>query len=230
LLTFALALLVLTGSAIASPNECRARPTYELRLHVVDEVGAPREVLEAAAVEASEIWENVGLRLTWTFPPMPVPTPDGRTVIVVLRRQLSPVVGVNVAATNGRVRKPLGWVVFDAQERPGPLIEVSFDQTRTLVDRGMLLEMKMQSLPGIVRVHALGRGLGRVIAHEVGHWLMGRGHAEHGLMKARFGAADLVELPLPKLPKAWIEIDRSTNAVTSCAPVALQRLASITNE
>jgi hypothetical protein len=229
LIISALAPFSLPLNAIASSGpSCQTRPTYELRLHVVDDVGAQREVLDVAATEAGEIWERVGLHFTWTFTPTPVPPPDGRTVIVVLRRELSPIAGVTVAATNGRVRRPLGWVVFDAQERPGHLIEVSFDETRTLVNRGVQLEPRLRAMPDLAQLHMLGRGLGRVIAHEIGHWLMGRGHVESGLMKARFGAADLVEHAPLSLPKTWVEIDRSTNAGASCAPVALQRLTPVT--
>ena len=49
----------------------------------------------------------------------------------------------------------------------------------------------------------LGRGLGRVVAHEIGHWLMGRGHTKQGLMRRAFGVDDLVASNVPPLPRTW---------------------------
>jgi hypothetical protein len=41
--------------------------------------------------------------------------------------------------------------------------------------------------------HALGLALGRVIAHEIGHHLLGNEHAPRGLMRAVFDARTLVD-------------------------------------
>ena len=49
----------------------------------------------------------------------------------------------------------------------------------------------------------VGRGLGRVVAHELGHWLAGRGHMQFGVMKPAFDSRDLVQSIMPLLPPAW---------------------------
>jgi hypothetical protein len=204
----------------AATPACRSIPAHELRLHIVNEAGAPQEALEIAATETSRIWDPIGLQLTWTFPPASPDAAGGRTVIVVIRRTLTPIPSVNVAATKGRVRTPLGWLVFNDQGQAGNLIEVSFDQVVALVRRGSQLNVPVTALPAFAREHTLGRGLGRVIAHEVGHWLMGRGHVETGLMKPRFHAQDLVDYVTPALPKAWMA------SGAECVPLALRRFAA----
>jgi hypothetical protein len=220
LMVSVLAQMSMPLTAGASAPACRAMPAHELRLHIVNDAGAPQEALEIAAAEANRIWDAVGLQLTWMFPPASPDAASGRTVIVVIRRSLTPIPSVNVAATKGRVRTPLGWLVFDEQGRAGNLIEVSFDQVVALVRRGVQLNVPVSAMPAFAREHTLGRGLGRVIAHEVGHWLMGRGHVETGLMKPRFHAQDLVEFTPPSLPKAWMA------GGEQCVPPALRRLAA----
>jgi hypothetical protein len=55
----------------------------------------------------------------------------------------------------------------------------------------------------------VGRGLGRVLAHEIGHWLFGRGHTAHGLMRASIKRRDLVDRTAPPLPAAWPSLARA---------------------
>ncbi len=212
--------------AAASPaSACRALPAHELRIHLVDEAGASRQTLDAAASEAGEIWARIGLRFTWTVPPtLPKPA-DGSSVIVIIRRSLKRMRASNAASANGRVRAPLGWLMFDTDGRSGNLIEVSFEETAALTRRGVQLDVPVAALPEFARDRTLGRGLGRVIAHEIGHWLMGRGHVETGLMKPRFNAQDLVEFRSPQLPKAWVTRDEDHDA-TPCVPMALRRLTA----
>ena len=47
--------------------------------------------------------------------------------------------------------------------------------------------------------YALGLALGRVIAHEIGHYFLGNEHARSGLMRAVFDARTLVD------PRASVE-------------------------
>ena len=223
----ALTQVALPLMAAASPApSCRTTPGYELRIHVVNDAGAPLEVLEMAAAEADQIWDRVGLQFQWTFPPAQPAAPDGRSLIVVIRRTLTPVAPVNAAGATGRVRTPLGWLVFDEEGRSGHLIEVSLEQTIALVRKGKQLEMPTIRLPEFAQERSIGRGLGRVIAHEIGHWLMGRGHVETGLMKSRFHAQDLVEFQSPELPKSWVAAGDAADSASRCVPVALHRLAT----
>jgi hypothetical protein len=214
------------ASARAPMESCRTMPSQELRVHLIDQTGAEPATLEVAVAETSEIWAPAGLRFKWTSAPTLPPPPDGRTVIVVIRRDLRPMWPAGAASARGRKRTPLGWLSFDEQGRSGHLIEVSFAATAALVHRGSQIDLLITALPEFRKSHLLGRGLGRVIAHEIGHWLMGRGHVEAGLMKARFGAQDLVEFRSPHLPKAWLaaSADPRASSASACTPLALHRL------
>jgi hypothetical protein len=212
-------------AATTTMASCRSMPAYDLRVHVIDEAGATPETLQVAAEEASEIWRRAGLRLTWTSSPELPGPPDGRSVIVVIRRDLKRSASASAVSAKGPLRPPLGWLVFDEQGRSGHLIEVSFAATAALVKRGSQTAMPVTMLPDFARVHLLGRGLGRVVAHEIGHWLMGRGHADTGLMRAAFSAHDIVDFHPPALPKAWMAADTDPRVSSSgCVPLALHRL------
>jgi hypothetical protein len=65
------------------------------------------------------------------------------------------------------------------------------------------MDRPVAGLPVFLHEILLGRGLGRVVAHEIGHWLGGRGHVQEGLMKPMFDDHDLVESDTPRLPRTW---------------------------
>lgn len=195
-------------------------------LHVINEAGVAPKALEVALAEVSETWGRVGLRLMWSFPPASPSTRDGRSVIVIIRRELSKLPASSAANAHGRVRRPLGWLVFGPDGQPGSLIEVSLAMITSLADSGSYLNFKVATLPDFARNPIIGRGLGRVVAHELGHWLMGRGHSNRGLMKAKFNAHDLTQLGLLQLPRAWMAADANVPGAVSagCVPWALHRL------
>ena len=93
--------------------------------------------------------------------------------------------------------------MFDEDGQAGSLIEVSFEELTALVMSGSYMDRPIRELPDLVRNEVIGRGLARVVAHEIGHWVMGRGHTEDGLMKASFGVRDVIEWHTARLPRAW---------------------------
>jgi len=175
---------------------CVPASSRDLRVHVINEAGAAQETLDAAEAEAATIWANGGLRLVWNIPPVPVEVQDGQTVVVVVRRALSP-----PATTDGA--DLLGQIRFGVDRRPANLIEVSFRELMSLVMSGTYMDRPISELPTYVQRHVVGLGLGRVVAHEIGHWLIGRGHTEQGLMRPRFNVLHLVGPNPPELPGTW---------------------------
>jgi hypothetical protein len=79
---------------------------------------------------------------------------------------------------------------------------VSFELLTSFVMSGSHLNKPVSAFPNLAP-GLLGRGLGRVLAHEIGHWLMGRGHTRGGLMRPRFNIDDLVGSIVPHLPRTW---------------------------
>jgi hypothetical protein len=211
-MTFATFVFIATaGVALASvarsspvptptPVVCAVPASRDLRVYLINEAGADLRTLDAAKAEASAIWASAGRALT--FPTPPIDLTDGRTVIVIIRPALLPTASGHAADSDASSRPPLGRVMFEAG-RPGKLIEVSLQELESLVMPGSFLDRPISALGyGLQRV-LLGRGLGRVLAHEIGHWLMGREHTPDGLMKPRFDAWDLTALNAPRLPRPW---------------------------
>jgi hypothetical protein len=142
------------------------------------------------------------LRLTWTAPPSSFEISDPETVVVVVRRALSRHSGVESESSRGVPDSALGWVLFDGDDNRG-LVEVSVDAITAVVAKGVLGDKSILTLPRRTQMDFLGRGLGRVIAHEIGHWLMGRAHTRGGLMKASLNAQNLIDFAAPPLPRGW---------------------------
>jgi hypothetical protein len=189
------------ASTTSTPIGCTAAAARDLYVHLVDETGATPRTLDAARTEAAAIWASAGLRLTWSVPPVPFDVMNGRTVVVVVRRSLlgRPAMDADTHAFH----PPLGRLMFGEDGRPGHLIEVSLEALTSIVMDGSQLDRPIAALPDRARMPLLGRGLGRVVAHEIGHWLMGREHRRAGLMRASLGARDLIDPGAAGLPRAW---------------------------
>ena len=98
---------------------------------------------------------------------------------------------------------PWAEISFARRRAARNMIEVSFDAITGLVMAGSQFDRPIPTLPLVNRLAMVGRGLGRVVAHELGHWLAGRGHVQFGVMKAGFDTRDLVQSIMPLLPPAW---------------------------
>jgi hypothetical protein len=194
----ALSTRVLSGQAASADREAAACGTT-LSLVWIDGTGTPPAVLEAAEDETQRIWAAAGIAIVWAHPG------GGRGIragdlLVALRVTLP---APAHALEPRRPRGVLGRVIRESDARPGRLIEVAVPAVLASLAGQSMFSRPLAELPGGVRDRAAGRALGRVIAHEIGHWLFGRGHATDGLMKPSIGRADLVSLVAPELPRDW---------------------------
>jgi hypothetical protein len=187
------------AEAVPVPGACADGP---LRLTVVNYSRADPLSLAASTREAAAIWAAAGLELTWLPMGDAERLPSGRVVFVAIRPALAPVRRDTVAA-DVRRRIALGRVLFAEDGRPGNFIEVAFDAVQAAVARALRMATPAAGLPPMGLRLLVGRALGRVIAHEVGHWLLGSGHASDGLMKPGLGGFDLVDALPPRLPRRW---------------------------
>jgi hypothetical protein len=197
--------MVIARGAAASPalpTGCYAPVPRALRIHLIDVAGVVRRTLDIARSEVAKIWTTAGLRLTWTVPASGLEITDPATVVVIVRGALSRHSAVKPDSSRGVPGPALGWVLFDGDDHRG-VVEVSLDAITTVAMKGLLGDKSVLTLPRKTQLDLLGRGLGRVIAHEVGHWLMGRGHTRGGLMKASLTARDLIDWAAPPLPRGW---------------------------
>jgi hypothetical protein len=205
--TFLLLLSMVTAAGAtaspAPPSGCGAPALRDLRIHLIDAAGVVPRTLDDAKTEVAKIWTTAGLRLTWTVPPTGFEITHPGTVVVIVRRALSRHSAVKSDTSRGVPDAALGWVLFDGDDKRG-FVEVSFDAIAALIMEGIYVQDKrVRDLPGQVQNDLLGRGLGRVIAHEIGHWQMGREHTRWGLMKASLNTQDLIDWAAARLPRAW---------------------------
>jgi len=110
------------------------------------------------------------------------------------------------------VWKPvLGRAFVTLGEPSGRPIRVSFEATETL------LAHRTSSATSSVRIvhdRELARALGRVLAHEIGHVLLGAPyHDEVGLMRPTFYPNELVDPDRARFRLTCFGIDRLTNRI-----------------
>jgi hypothetical protein len=169
-------------------------------IRVVNEADVSRQVLDEAQTEASAIWASAGVHVRWSSSHRPAILPDHcRLVTVVVRRTLTRPRLSTVADSQASSLPVLGRIIFDEQGQPGNLIEVSLSHLTRTVMSGSVIGVPVSDLPMFVQMTLLGRGLGRVVAHEIGHWFSGRGHTHDGLMQASFGSRELLAQTSPAL-------------------------------
>jgi hypothetical protein len=186
----------------ALPTGCSPPVPRALRIHLIDAAGVVPRTLDDARAEVAKIWTTAGSSLTWTVPSKGFESTDPGTVVVIVRRALSRHSAVKPESAHGVPDPALGWVLFDGDDNRG-VVEISTDAITAVINEGVLGSKSVPTLPRKTQMDLLGRGLGRVIAHEIGHWLMGRGHTRAGLMKASLNAQDLIEWAAPPLPRGW---------------------------
>jgi hypothetical protein len=121
---------------------------------------APRE-LAAALETAREILSRVGIDIVWRECGPCADTPAPRELVVRI-----------AAAPAQAERHSLGYSLVDVDQRSGTLATIFADRVESIAAGA-------QFDPGVL--------LGRSIAHELGHLLMGTTeHSKQGLMRARW--------------------------------------------
>ena len=141
--------------------------------------------LPAIISEARELWQPY-LDVVFRTAADPVTACDG-----ALRLLITDQAGA-AAGTRSRGNS-LGWIEFVAHEQPARAITVSARSARAMIKEGRWLGRSLGTLPPRLIQTLLARALGRAIAHEIGHYVLrSTSHSSEGLMRARFGVADIM--------------------------------------
>ena len=87
---------------------------------------------------------------------------------------------------------PFGSIRFMAEGKPEPTIFLYYDVIRLGLNSISIGGVRQPQWPRAIRDRVLGRMIGRVVAHEIGHWLLrSRHHSTAGLMRAHQTTDDL---------------------------------------
>jgi hypothetical protein len=191
-------LIAATGLTVAAlaASPLVSRPLVSAPSPIVADVTIAAKVSPALVNrildEASAIWRKAGFTILWqrTDPAQVVrssPAPEASYVPARLRVIIGDARGVR--RDSG---VPLGWVLFDDTNTPGPEIYLSNANAHQLLAESVKPQGAIERMPRAEQETLLGRALGRALAHELGHYLLSsKHHTERGLMQARLMAPQL---------------------------------------
>lgn len=86
----------------------------------------------------------------------------------------------------------LAWVTPGAAGGLAPLLFVSLSAVTETVLGTEAFDRPVKKLTRALRDRLIAQAIGRVTAHELGHYLLNAGHRDRGLMRPRYSAAELV--------------------------------------
>ena len=187
-------ILVLVGVTWSAAG-ADAAICVDIDLHT--ERALPLEVVATLEHEAMAIWAPYGVDLHWESPRCVI---EDASFDVVIERRLSRTVADRLVLGSTGVK--LGRI-----ERVPIMIECdAVEETLSSLTTGAITEQL-----GRARLLAsdLGRALGRIVAHELGHVLLGLpNHQRRGLMRASFRPIDLIGMLRQQYRLSPIEIAR----------------------
>jgi hypothetical protein len=167
----------LSASSSTRAAEPIPAPTITLDL-ILDEHSLPPLTARVMRDEVVRIWAQEGIAVTWRSSDDHVPA--GRRF-------------VRLTLTNDVERphrKQERYVLGDFLPEEGRIRISLFAASRTATG-GIAAHSRPQHTD--VYPLALGYVLGRAVAHEVGHVLLGKGHSESGLMQAAFSPGTMTD-------------------------------------
>ena len=143
----------------------------------------PPAVRAAAVAEAAAIWHPYGI-VVFDADSCDAPAEDIEWLIVEVVTEPSD-------PRRPKWRPPLGALGF-TQGAPEPRITLFYSEITRIVALTRAFEANETVWPVALRQRTIGRVTGRVIAHEIGHYLLhDPGHTPMGLMQAQHTGDDL---------------------------------------
>ena len=204
----ATAMVVAAGAAShpvrAADPEPRTQPVIvHVRLTAAQDVS--KAAVAGLMAEAEAIWRPAGVNLRWTAPGSDASPADASLRVLVMSR---------AAAAPPAHTWPVGELI--AAQDGVPLALVSSSAARRVV-----AAVTPPHEPDVLAEHRLGLVLGRAVAHELGHFLLGRSHAPSGLMRAYVDVADFAD---PR--RGGFAVDRAAvERLRASRPALARRLA-----
>ena len=151
---------------------------------------APR-VVARMRTETEQIWSSLDVRIEWADSRRDADAAAGRQLTVFLEGDGGPA-PVSDAAVLASLHQP-------AEPCEDGIVRIWMRNVRQQLGTLHVDGVPFDNVPVALGDVILARALGRALAHEIGHYLLGTGaHAERGLMRARFAPPEFVEELSPR--------------------------------
>jgi hypothetical protein len=197
-------------------NNVPAAPPKSITVQLIRRCPQQRDCLRPMAVrdmkdETSKVWSLFDVRIDWIDP---VDAATSAIDVTVLLEESAEPAPPWVSKSGG--------VLADLHLPHTPcgtgVARVWVTQARRHAAAALIPDGPFTSLPIILHDLFLARALGRALAHEIGHYLLGTSrHTARGLMRAHFSPLELRE-PATRQRYGLDPIDR--DALRWCGPVA----------
>jgi hypothetical protein len=162
-----------------------AEPRLTVHLSIDQDGGLSALQLELAIDEVRTIWSDAGVVVTSGRYDEP---PRG-----IARAAISLRILLTRPAVEDGAEHILAWVAAAGPGRTAPLLFVSLPAVAETVQRARAFDLPVTKLTLALRDRLIARAIGRVAAHELGHYLLQHaGHQPHGLMRPRYSPNELV--------------------------------------
>jgi hypothetical protein len=192
---FSFPALALCATLCAPASQTLELPRV-VHLRIERDAGLSAEALRCAAEQARLIWSAAGV--TVTTGRLTDPVPDGAEIVAVR------IESRGVPQDDGQT--VLGWITLDERGVPSP-IRVSLPGLQEVLADAQLFGRPVRYLgPGLFE-KLTGQAAGRVIAHELGHYLLRSSrHAAAGLMQPSYSGTTLAGPSLEPFKIAAVQL------------------------
>jgi hypothetical protein len=168
---------------LAADRVAFAQAPVHLLLEFTPESALQPAVIAAASAEAANIWAPYGVAVDVAGTCRVAPD-HAETLTITIRRS---------SPSSEQWQGTLGTIVFDVDGAPQPFVTVYFDRLMELISNAPTWVTNERLWPRALRQQIVGRALGRVIAHEIGHFVLrSREHASGGLMRKVHASDELI--------------------------------------
>jgi hypothetical protein len=157
-----------------------------VQLTVVGTPPAP-EVVQHAVQQAAEIWRPEGVIVGTAA--------DSASCAIAPAVEFVTVVMAAAPRISTKLNLPrLGEILFDANGEPHAEIVIASGFLQQEIEKQAWSGRALANRPEALRQTAAGRAIGRVLAHELGHYLLKtREHQHRGLMRPVYALPALLE-------------------------------------
>jgi len=187
----AMSLAAIAASLASAAPAASSLPPVVVTVRVTTDVTP--SLVDNTLEEAAAIWRQGGFSVVWRRSAGASPS-EGPP----LAHGCDPMAAFGVVIGDERGHGPahvlpLGWISFD-DAGPAPEVYVSYRNAVEFLEDSRAVVGRVAEMPIAEREIFLGRAMGRALAHEIGHYLLGsKRHTPRGLMQATHTASSFFD-------------------------------------